>query len=64
MRHLVDDRLLDEVARFRLQYSCEACAHFDVGEERCGEGYPNEEHRQRPIQLRAWLCFCKAFELA
>ncbi len=64
MKHRVDERLLDEVERFRLRYSCEACVHFEVAGGRCGEGFPNQEHRQRPLQLGAGLYFCKAFELA
>ncbi len=64
MKHRLDERLLDEVERFRLRYSCEACVHFDPIEARCGEGYPNHEHRQRPLRAGEWLCFCKSFELA
>jgi hypothetical protein len=60
----VDGRLRVEVVVFELRYACEHCAHFDPASEKCSQGYPNEEHRQTPLESAASVTFCKSFELA
>jgi hypothetical protein len=64
VKHVIDAQLERDVQQFRLQYVCEQCAYFEPSSETCSEGYPNHEHRQRPLLLGAELCFCKLFEMA
>ena len=61
MKTVVDERLVDECARFALRHRCEDCAHFDG--ERCGDAWPTEPHRL-PIVRDAIVVFCKEFEAA
>jgi hypothetical protein len=62
--HRVDDRLRDEARRFRLVFACPDCASFEPISGGCSLGYPNADHRDRQLDDRAELVFCKAFELA
>ncbi len=64
MIHVVDERMASEMKRFALVYTCERCAQFDPDSGRCSFGYPNEAHRERPVEVGAELVFCKQFELA
>jgi hypothetical protein len=64
MKTAVDRRLRVEVVEFELRYACEHCAHFDPASEACSQGFPNEDHRQAPLDSAATLTFCKSFELA
>ena len=64
MKTLVDERFCREARTFELKFHCEDCAHFVVEEGRCGNGYPAEPHRARPLEGLASLEFCKEFELA
>ncbi|GAC1361751.1 MAG: hypothetical protein NVSMB47_14030 [Polyangiales bacterium] len=60
---MVTLRLLDEMSRFALRYTCDDCVHFverDGG--RCAEGWPLGARRARPLHDGAELEFCKAFE--
>jgi hypothetical protein len=59
----VDDRLRDEVARFRLVFACPSCAQFDEGRRTCSLGYPNADHLEPSLDDRETVVFCKAFEL-
>jgi hypothetical protein len=59
----VDERLSREIAVYRLRFRCEDCAHFVVDEARCGNGYPVEPHREKPLETLSNLEFCKQFEL-
>jgi hypothetical protein len=63
MRTFVDERLIEEVERYKLRYTCESCVHFDASFSRCSLGYPNEIHRLGPLKPRAYLIFCKEFDL-
>lgn len=63
MKTTVDKRLVEEAERYRLRLFCEDCAHFEPTSERCGEGFPNREHRRVPLPLVHEICFCKSFEL-
>ncbi len=60
MKTLVDARLDEEAARFKLRHTCDHCVHFDG--ERCSHGYPTAPHRVQ-ITPAAWMAFCKEFEL-
>jgi len=60
----VDQRLRDEAARFRLRFTCEACAHFAPESQRCGNGYPTAPHRDIDLAHVEALEFCKEFEVA
>jgi hypothetical protein len=60
----VDDRLRDEARRFRLVFACPSCIWFDDGPRSCALGFPNEEHLDDQLDVRASVVFCKAFELA
>lgn len=65
MIHDVGEKLVDEVRRFRLLYTCEACFAFDPETGRCSAGYPNDDHRaEPPLEARRQLSFCKEFEAA
>lgn len=64
MIHVVDARLSLEIERCALAFTCERCAQFDPSNGRCSAGYPNEDHREKPIEVGARLVFCKEFELA
>jgi len=57
----VDARLLDEALRFAFRFSCDDCAHFDDGRERCSLGYPAAPRRQ--ALAGPTLELCKAYEL-
>ncbi|MBI2393899.1 MAG: hypothetical protein HYV09_30285 [Deltaproteobacteria bacterium] len=72
MKTRVDLRLLEEVRRFDLRFTCDDCAHFarssDVsaggdggGAERCAHGWPRGE-RSRPLSPGEQIEFCKEFE--
>ena len=68
MKTRVDARFLEEAARFRLSFRCEACAHFAPDTGACGNGYPNAAHRELALgaehsEIRE-LVFCKEFELS
>jgi hypothetical protein len=67
MKTRADQRLREEAARFRLSFTCEACAHFVEESGQCGNGYPNHAHRDRAARLALGaggeLTFCKEFEL-
>jgi hypothetical protein len=60
----VDDRLREQIARFSLRYTCEACVHFERDVGACSNGYSTIPHRQTDIRTTTELVFCKAFELA
>ena len=60
----LDARLRREIADCRLRYTCERCAQLDEVSGRCSLGYPNEAHRERPLDAQDALVFCKEFELA
>lgn len=60
----VDPRFLKEAQLYHLRFTCEVCAHFDVDSERCGNGYPNGEHRSQALGSATQIVFCKDFELA
>jgi hypothetical protein len=57
----VDERLLDEAARFALRFACEDCVHFDASTERCSLSYPAAPRRD--ALRRGHLELCKSFEL-
>jgi hypothetical protein len=59
----IDPRFLNEVRRFELRFTCESCAHYDPELRTCGNGYPVEPHRERPLALLGDWVFCKEFEL-
>jgi len=59
----VDQRFMEEAELYRLRFSCEACAYFDAESGRCGNGYPNADHRWRSLKLTPHVVFCKEFEL-
>lgn len=59
----LDARLRREIADYSLRYTCERCAQLDEATGRCALGYPNEVHREGPLDGDA-LVFCKEFELA
>jgi hypothetical protein len=63
MKTRIDDQLRREARQFRLRFTCEDCAHFEVAESRCVEGYPNAEHRDSSL-TGAEVLFCKLFEVA
>lgn len=63
MKTPVDERLSAEVKHYALRFQCEDCAHFEVERGRCGNGYPAEPHRARPLEGLSSLEFCKEFEL-
>ena len=61
MKTLVDERLIEEAARFGLRHRCDDCVHWDG--VRCGDAWPTEAHRL-PIASEAIVVFCKEFEAA
>ena len=62
MQTPVDERLRSEAERYRLRFTCEACAHFD-GKDACAHGYPTEPHLAVNLAESTLLEFCKEFEL-
>jgi hypothetical protein len=62
MNHAVTPALLDAIARFRLAFGCERCAHADATGA-CSLEYPNDEHVEATLEQRGALVFCKEFEL-
>lgn len=63
MKTPLDARTRLELARFRLAFTCERCAQFDEPRGLCSLGYPNDDHREAPLEGREALVFCKEFEL-
>lgn len=63
MKTRVDARFRSEAERFRLVFACEDCAHFTPESGTCAHGYPNEAHRDGPLENVQSLEFCKEFEL-
>jgi len=63
VEHPIDDRLRDEVRRFRLVFTCASCSHFDPEPTRCTLGYPTQPHRSEDLHEREMLSFCKHFEM-
>jgi hypothetical protein len=63
MHTQIDEQLLGEVAQFCLRYTCEVCGNFEPTNGACALGYPNEEHRERPLLLGRKVTFCKEFDL-
>jgi len=61
VRTKVDARLWQEIAHYRLRFSCEDCAQFVPELGTCSAGYPNAEHRRR--EQPSEIVFCKEFEL-
>ena len=63
MRTRVDERLRDEARRFRLAFTCQACAHYVVESSACAHGYPNAAHLCDGLEREESVEFCKEFEL-
>jgi hypothetical protein len=61
---VIDRRLEREVEAFRLRFTCEHCAHYEVDTSACANGYPAAPHRDSSLAHRRRLSFCKEFELA
>jgi hypothetical protein len=61
--HRIDERLLAEVRRYSLAFTCDRCAQFDPAGERCSLGVPIEPHRDARLEGRDEVTFCKSFEL-
>lgn len=64
MKSRLDAAARAELVRFRLAWTCERCAQFDEPRGACSLGYPNEEHREAPLEGREHVTFCKEFELS
>ncbi len=60
----VDARLSRDLVEFRLRYSCEDCAHFELEGGGCSLGYRTVAHRARSVAPGDTIVFCKTFELA
>jgi len=60
----VDERLVDEAARFGLRFACEDCAHFAADEGECAHGYPTAPHRRALLRSGGVVTFCKEFDLS
>ena len=65
MKVPTDARFFEQRARLCLRFTCESCAHFDVENEACVQGYPTEEHRDAFYDAPgcAVVVFCKYYEL-
>lgn len=59
----LDGRLRREIRDYQLRFTCERCVQLDEPSGRCALGYPNEDHRERPLDGDS-VVFCKEFELA
>jgi hypothetical protein len=64
MKTVVDLRLQQEAAHFRLRHGCEDCAHFVEETARCAHGYPNATHFRIALAPGSEFEFCKEFELS
>jgi hypothetical protein len=64
MKTRVDERLRHEARVFELRHACEHCAHFEPERAVCAEGYPNDAHRDAPLEEGRIFVFCKSFELS
>jgi hypothetical protein len=59
-----DERSREQRRRFSLRFTCEHCALFDERAERCGHGFPTDEHREAHYASHdALVVFCKDFDL-
>ena len=64
MKTRVDSNFREQALRFRLSFTCEACAHFAPESGACANEYPNQAHRASALDAQHELEFCKEFELA
>ena len=66
MRIEASARFQEEQQRYRLVFTCEDCAHFNLTTEACAHGYPNADHRRARYEraVAAKVVFCKEFEIA
>jgi hypothetical protein len=62
VRVKLDERLEDEVRRFRLRFTCPDCGHYLPAEDACAHEWPNHEHRELG-KIDDEVVFCKEFEL-
>lgn len=63
MQTPVDDRLIEEAAKYRLRFACPDCAHFQPKSRSCSNGYPAQPHLATELVPQAVVIFCKSFEL-
>ena len=63
MRTEITPQFREEVERFQLRFTCEACVHFAPERRACANGYPNEAHLGTNLERSESLEFCKEFEL-
>jgi hypothetical protein len=57
-------RVLDEIERHRLRYTCDDCAYFlALPRPECSHRFPLGERRGRAIAVGDTIVFCKEFEL-
>ena len=63
MQSPVDQRLVIEAEQFSLRFACPDCVHFEPASETCSNGFPNEWHRNKHLELLSVAVFCKSFEL-
>ena len=61
MRVLVDERLIGDIRRYALRFTCRDCVHFLPGTGTCAHEWPNQEHLALPAAGE--FLFCKEFEL-
>lgn len=63
MKTRVDEALRREAAAFGLRFRCEECAHYEADSGGCSNGFPNDAHKARRLELLGNVEFCKQFEL-
>jgi hypothetical protein len=62
---VADERFRQEIVRFNLRFTCDACGAFEPTNDACAYGYPTAPHRRLPlVSERQEFVFCKAFDLA
>lgn len=59
MKTRVTLRLVDEMQRYDLRWTCDDCAHFR--NDRCAHGWPHGE-RRRVLREGDVIVFCKEWE--
>jgi hypothetical protein len=62
VRHVVDERFLQEAQAARLRFTCRDCLLFLPESSMCAHEWPNQDHLRAP-GVGEDVVFCKEFEL-
>ncbi len=64
----ITPKFLEQIEKYRLQFSCDECANFDAERGECLYNYPTVPHRRDFVNAKGQkgpkkFIFCREFEL-